>query len=172
MPDKNTKKANVFDMQTAVATANQVPPAGSECHVTDNGQANLKSVTDTSFIKNLSLGQHQNLTRTADHVEHFQNNQIVTVQGSQTTAAQQKITITSTENEIHVIAATAIILEVGESKIVMTKDGKIEITGIDIDVKASEHNTIIGQKRVDINPQDAVVAQKQPDIRPMGPNVA
>ncbi|MBO0858580.1 MAG: hypothetical protein J2P21_08965 [Chloracidobacterium sp.] len=31
------------------------------------------------------------------------------IQGSQTTAAQQKITITSTENLVHVIAATVII---------------------------------------------------------------
>jgi len=142
----------VFDMRTAVATITPVPPPGSDNHAQDGGQANLKNVTDTSFIKDLSCGQYQNLTREADYVEHFQNNQIVTIEGAQTTTAQQKITITSAENEIHVIAATTITLEVGESKIVMTKDGKIEIIGIDIDVRATGRNTIIGEQRVDINP--------------------
>jgi hypothetical protein len=152
MPADNNNNSRVFDMRTAVTTTTPVPPAGSDNHAPEGDQANLDRVTDTSFINDLSFGQYQNLCRTADYVEHFQNNQIVTVEGSQSTVAQQKITITSVENEIHVIAATTITLEVGESKIVMTKDGKIEITGIDIDIKASGRNTIIGEQRVDINP--------------------
>jgi len=115
----------------------------------------LERVVDNSFINDLSSGQYQNLTSSADYVEHFQKNHIVTIQESQSTTAQQKITITSAENEIHVIAATTITLEVGKSKIVMTKDGKIKITGVEIEIEATETNKIIGKKRVDINPRDS-----------------
>ncbi len=146
------KNESVFDMQSSVVTTCPVPTPGSENHAPDGSQANLDRMTNTSFVRDMSFGQYQDLTRTDDYVEHFQNNQIVTVGGSQSTTAQQKITITSAENEIHVIAATTITLEVGQSRIVMTKDGKIEITGVDIEIKASGRNTIVGQQRVDINP--------------------
>ena len=153
MSDNNNN--NVFDMRTTVTTIAQAPPPGSDNHAPDGGQANLRRVTDTSFINALSLGQHQNLTCSADYVEHFQHNHIVTIQQSQSTTAQQKITFTSAENEIHVIAATTITLEVGKSKIVMDSNGKIKIIGVEIEIEASEKNTIIGKERVDINPRDS-----------------
>lgn len=144
----------VFNKLQMTPTATPVPPAGYDNHNDiDGSRAAWNRITDTSFINDLSFGQDQGLTGSADHVLNIQKNQIVTIEQAQTTTANQKITIKSAENEIHVIAATQITLEVGESKIIMTKDGKIQITGVEIEVIADVKNTIIGKQRVDINPQ-------------------
>jgi hypothetical protein len=149
----SNKNNGVFNKLQMIPTAEPVPQAGGDNHTDIDGScAAWNRITDTSFINDLSFGQDQDLTSSADHVVNIQKSQIVTIEQAQTTTANQKITITSAENEVHVIAATQIILEVGESKIIMTKDGKIQITGIEIEVVADVKNTIIGKQRVDINP--------------------
>lgn len=157
MPDD--ENMSVFGGQNLTCTATEVPVAGTDNHIGIEASSGVwNTVADTSFIRNLSSGQDQDLICSADHVVQVQSNQINNIQQSQRTTAQREITITSAENQIHVKAATEIILEVGASKIVMTADGRIEISGVNIAItgdiilsQASTQNTIIGGM-VDINP--------------------
>ena len=154
----NQNKA-VFGRQSETRTAREVPAAGTDNHIdVELSDGTWNGITNNSFIRNLSGGQDQDLIRTADHVVHIQNNQVVRIEQSQRTTARGEITITSTENQIHLKAATEIVLEVGKSKITMTADGRIEIAGVEITItgdvilsNATRHNTIIGGM-VDINP--------------------
>lgn len=161
---KNNNHKKVFNKQTLIHTTTKVPQAGGDNHANIHGShAAWKKINDTSFIDDLSAGQEQRVTSSADQVVKIQKNQIVTIEEAQATTAKQKITITSAENEIHVIAATQITLEVGESKIIMTRDGKIRIAGKEIEVVADVRNTIIGKERVDINPLDNELAGASED---------
>jgi hypothetical protein len=157
MPEN--KADEVFNKRSLTRTVNE-PEPGTENHalINDSKSAWNGGIINTSFINNLCGGQEQNLVLSADHVVHVQNSQIVIIQKAQSTTAQQEITITSAENQIHVKAATQIILEVGKSKITMAADGTIEISGVNVTVKgevvnsnAANQNTITGGM-VDINP--------------------
>lgn len=155
MPEDNNNNNNhgVFNKKKQVLTTTQVPQAGGDNHVDINGShAAWNKITETSFINDLSFGQDQDLTDTADHVVNIQKSQVITIEEEQSTTAKKKITITSEEDEIYIIAATRISLEVGDSQIIMTSDGKIQIMGKEIEVIADVKNTIIGKERVDINP--------------------
>ncbi len=158
MPEN--KADEVFNKRSLTRTVNGLPEPGTDDHALINGSKSAWNggIIKTSFIKNLSDGQEQHLVLSADHIVQVQNSQIVTIQNTQSTTAQQEITITSAENQIHVKAATQIILEVGKSKITMAADGTIEISGINVTVKgevvnsnATSQNTITGGM-VDINP--------------------
>jgi hypothetical protein len=149
----------VFDKRRLTPTVKEVSEPGTDGHALIDGSKSVwKGIIDTSFINNLSGGQEQNLVLSADHVVQVQNSQIVIIQKAQSTTAQQEITITSVENQIHVKAATQIILEVGKSKITMASDGTIVISGVNVTVtgevvnsNATNQNTIVGGM-VDINP--------------------
>jgi hypothetical protein len=157
MPEN--KFDEVFGKRSLTRTVKGLPEPGTHGHAFIDGcKSDWNGIIDTSFINNLSCGQEQNLVLSADHVVQVQNSQIVTIQKAQSTTAQQEITITSAENQIHVKAATQIILEVGKSKITMAADGTIEISGVNVTVKgevvnsnAANQNTITGGM-VDINP--------------------
>jgi hypothetical protein len=157
MPEN--KFDEVFDKRSRTRTVKGLPEPGTDCHAfIDGSKSGWKGIIDTSFINNLSCGQEQNLILSADHVVQVQNSQIVIIQKAQSTTAQQEITITSVENQIHVKAATQIILEVGKSKITMASDGTIVISGVNVTVtgevvnsNATNQNTIVGGM-VDINP--------------------
>jgi len=158
MPEN--KVDEVFNKLSLTRTVKQVPEPGADNHaIIDGSRSPWKdTVINTSFINNLLGGQEQQLVLSADHIVQVQNSQIVRIQQAQSTTAQQEITITSAENKVHVKAATQIILEVGKSKITMSADGTIEISGVNITVKgeivnsnATSHNTITGGM-VDINP--------------------
>ncbi|MBO0859041.1 MAG: hypothetical protein J2P21_11310 [Chloracidobacterium sp.] len=157
MPDSGNNK--VFGRQSLTRTAREVPGPGMDSHAEIKGGAGVwNGITNSAFFNKLPAGQEQELISTADHVIHVQNNQIVRIQQAQATTATQEITITSTENQVYVKAATKITLEVGNSRIIMAADGKIQIVGVEIAImgdliltKASEQNIIIGG-RVDINP--------------------
>jgi len=157
MPGNGNNK--VFGKQSLTRTATEVPDPGTDSHAEIMGSYGVwNDITNTAFINKLPAGQEQELVSTADHVVQVQNNQIVRIQQAQATTAKQEIMITSAENQVYVKAATQITLEVGNSRIIMTADGKIEIAGVEIAImgdlilsKASEQNIIIGG-RVDINP--------------------
>ena|SRR5215813_1046031 len=157
MPEN--KIDEVFNKRSVTRTVKEVPEPGSDSHaLIDGSKSAWNGIIDTSFINNLSGGQEQNLVLSADHVVQVQNSQIVIIQKAQSTTAQQEITITSAERQIHVKAATEIVLEVGKSKITMAADGTIEISGVKVTVKgevvnsnATNQNTITGGM-VDINP--------------------
>lgn len=158
MPEN--KADEVFNKRSLTPTVRKVLEPGTDGHAIIDGSKSAWNggIINTSFINNLSDGQEQNLVLSADHVVQVQNSQIVIIQKAQSTTAQQEITITSAENQIHVKAATQIVLEVGKSKITMAADGTIEISGINVTVKgeavnsnATNQNTITGGM-VDINP--------------------
>jgi hypothetical protein len=157
MADQQNKP--VFSRQSETRTASEVPAAGTDNHIDINlSNGKWNGITDNSFISNLSGGQDQDLIRSADHVVQIQNSQLVRIEQSQSTRARGEITITSTDNKIHVKAATEIVLEVGKSRITMTADGRIEIAGVEITItgdailsNATRQNTVIGGM-VDINP--------------------
>jgi hypothetical protein len=157
MPEN--KVDEVFNKRSLTRTVNELQ-AGTDDHALINGSNSAwnDGIIKTSFINNLSGGQEQHLVLSADHVVQVQNSQIVIIQKAQSTTAQQEITITSVENQIHVKAATQIILEVGKSKITMASDGTIVISGVNVTVtgevvnsNATNQNTIVGGM-VDINP--------------------
>ena len=112
------------------------------------------------FIEKLPVGQDQNTIVGTDHILSVQESQKIAIQKEQSTTAQKKITITSNEDEIYIKAATQITLEVGRSKIVMASDGTIQIIGVNLVIKGTGTNTIIGQKRVDINPRGSTEIAK------------
>jgi len=149
----------VFNQQSETRTAQEVPAAGKDNHIDiDQSDGAWNGITISSFIKNLSGGQDQELIRSEDHVIRVQRNQIVNIGLSAQTTANEEITITSTENQIYVKAATQIVLEVGKSRMTMTADGRIEIVGVEIAItgdailsNATRQNTVIGGM-VDINP--------------------
>lgn len=158
MPEN--KVDEVFNKRSLTRTVNELPEPGTDGRANIDGSKSAwnDGIIKTSFINNLSGGQEQNLVLSADHVVQVQNSQIVIIQKAQSTTAQQEITITSAENQIHVIAATQIILEVGKSKITMAADGTIVISGVNVTVtgeavnsNATNQNTITGGM-VDINP--------------------
>jgi hypothetical protein len=157
MADQQNKP--VFSGQSETRTASEVPAAGTDNHIDINlSDGRWNGITNNSFIRNLSGGQDQDLIRSADHVVQIQNSQLVRIEQSQRTRARGEITITSTENRIHVQAETEIVLEVGKSKITMSADGRIEIAGVEIAItgdailsNAVRQNTVIGGM-VDINP--------------------
>jgi hypothetical protein len=146
MSDKN----NVFRGEEDTPTS-----ASFEDHKVDfNGSKGaLISIAMTEFIDKLPVGQDQNRIVGTDHVLDIQESQKIKIQKEQSTTAQKQITITSKEDEIYIKAATKIILEVGESSIVMDSNGKIDIIGVNIMIKGNDTNTIIGKRRVDINPR-------------------
>lgn len=156
----NNPSRPVFDQQTEVPTAQPVPQPGSDCRIDVNCSEGAwnNGIIKTSFLKDLSDGQEQDVIRTADHVVQAHKNQIVSIGQAQRTTAREEITITSTENQVYVKGATQIVLEVGKSKITMTPDGRIEIAGVEITLtgdvilsNATQQNTIVGG-RVDVNP--------------------
>jgi hypothetical protein len=157
MPEN--KIDEVFNKRRLTPTVKDVSEPGTDGHALIDGSKSVwNGIIDTSFINNLSGGQEQNLVLSADHVVQVQNSQIVIIQRAQSTTAQQEISITSAQNQIHVKAATQIVLEVGKSKITMAADGSIEISGVNITIKgdvvnsnATSQNTITGGM-VDINP--------------------
>ena len=158
MPEN--KADEVFNKRSLTQTVRKVPEPGIDGHALIDGSKSAWNggIINTTFINNLSGGQEQNLVLSADHVVHVQNSQIVIIQKAQSTTAQQEITITSAESQIHVKAATQIILEVGKSKITMAEDGTIVISGVNVTVtgevvnsNATDQNTITGGM-VDINP--------------------
>jgi hypothetical protein len=158
MPEN--KADEVFNKRSLTQTVNELPKPGTDNHALIDGSKSAwnDGIIKTSFINNLSGGQEQHLVLAADHVVHVQNSQIVIIQKAQSTTAQQEITVTSVENQIHVKAATQIILEVGKSKITMASDGTIVISGVNVTVtgevvnsNATNQNTIVGGM-VDINP--------------------
>jgi hypothetical protein len=158
MPEN--KADEVFNKRSLTQTVNELPKPGTDNHALIDGSKSAwnDGIIKTSFINNLSGGQEQHLVLAADHVVHVQNSQIAIIQKAQSTTAQQEITITSAESQIHVKAATQIVLEVGKSKITMAADGTIEISGVKVTVtgevvnsNATNQNTITGGM-VDINP--------------------
>jgi len=158
MPEN--KADEVFNKRSLTQTVNELPKPGTDNHALINGSNSAwnDGIIKTSFINNLSGGQEQHLVLSADHVVQVQNSQIVIIQKAQSTTAQQEITVTSAESQIHVKAATQIVLEVGKSKITMAADGTIEISGVKVTVtgevvnsNATNQNTITGGM-VDINP--------------------
>jgi hypothetical protein len=166
----NTKK--VDDPYAFCGNSETLTSASFEhCSVDFDGSDLLpESIEMTDFFKSLDRGQDQTEVVGADDIVNINENQKITIQKGQSTTAKKKITITSKEDEICINAATQITLKVGKSEIVMNKDGKIEIRGVNITIKADKKNTIIGKEKVDINPREYCEANT-PRIPPDTPTL-
>jgi hypothetical protein len=142
----------VFDQMRQIETTAR--PNDDDHQVDIRGSnGDWRLITSLAFITELPPGQVQEVETSDDVIRAIQQNQQVAVLGRQDTTALGQITISSREAAIFVTAETQIVLEVGNSKIVMANDGTIQIIGVNIVTAATETNTIIGKKRVDINPE-------------------
>jgi len=102
MPDNDNNEA--FNRLTQARAATEIPAPSTDNHATiDDSNSVWNCITTAPFIKNLSGGQEQRLVLSADHIVQVQHNQIVKIQQAQNTTAQLEITITSAENQIHLV---------------------------------------------------------------------
>lgn len=144
-------KNSVFGKTNVTNTNNPVPNAGGDNHIDIKGSAvNWTAVADEQFVDVYDPGQDQSLISSAD--------QTYRVLAKQHSLVQGEIVIESEKNRIYFKAASYIKLEVGKSQLIMTSDGTIELTGVQIALtgdfilsQATQNHTIKGG-RVDINP--------------------
>jgi hypothetical protein len=148
MPDD----ATVFDSKKLICTKTPVPDAGGDNHVpvSADGMGDFPAFDAAGFMQVFGPGQQQTCVRSDDQILQVQNNQTTKVQGA--------VVLESVENIIHIKAAQKITIEVGKSKLEMSADGTITLTGERISVlgknlltDAAEVSTIKGGK-VEINP--------------------
>ncbi|HKX29239.1 MAG TPA: hypothetical protein VJ302_16200 [Blastocatellia bacterium] len=143
----------VFDQKHQLET--RARPHDDDRQVDIKGSSgNWGGIRSLNFLKDLPPGQIQEIDTGDDAILALQQNQQIVVLGRQDTAVQGQITISSREDAIFVTAETQLVLTVGDSCIVMNKDGTIEILCKDLIARATNVNRIVGLESVQINHPD------------------
>jgi len=94
----DSENNEVFNKRPKTRTAKEIPAPGTDNHANiDSSNSVWIGITNTPFIKNLSGGQEQRLSLSADHILQVQHNQIVKIQQAQNKTAQQEISIIRTK---------------------------------------------------------------------------
>jgi hypothetical protein len=169
--EASVKEALVFDGTSKNVTPNR---SNDDDHKVDirGSNGDWRLITSLAFITELPPGHVQEVETGDDVIRNIQQNQQVDVLGRQDTTALGQLTISSREAAIYVTAKTQIVLEVGASRIIMKDDGTIEIVCKDLIAKATNTNTIIGQRRVDINPRGTFETTEPAPPPPASPDPA
>jgi type VI secretion system secreted protein VgrG len=150
----------------SVYNADQAPPydpakggvvSGLRSNTHKGKGYNEMSMDDTAGKEKITIHSQYDMSTTIEHddAQTVKNNRTITVdgthtenikkdttinvtEGKQSNKVKKEIVITSESASIHVTASTEIKLEVGQSKLLMKKDGSIELSGVAIAVKGSQ----------------------------------
>jgi type VI secretion system secreted protein VgrG len=118
--------------------------AGKE-KITIHAQYDMSTTVEHDDTQHIVSGNRTINIDAGTHTETIKGDTTINVtDGKQSNTVNKSIDITSKTAYIHLKADTEIQLEVGSSKLLMKKDGTIEMTGIDIAVKGSKMVTIKG----------------------------
>jgi type VI secretion system secreted protein VgrG len=118
--------------------------AGKE-KVTIHAQYDMSTTVEHHDTQKIVSGNRTIDVVAGTHTETIKGDTTINVTaGKQSNTVKKEIEITSQSASIHVTASTEIKLEVGQSKLLMKKDGTISLTGVDIGVTGSKSVTIKG----------------------------
>ena len=118
--------------------------AGKE-KVTIHAQYDMSTTVEHDDTQHIVTGNRTINIDAGTHTETIKGDTTINVtDGKQSNTVNKSIDITSKTAYIHLKAETEIQLEVGSSKLLMKKDGTIEMSGIDVAVKGSKMVTVKG----------------------------